>query len=109
MRVSLGDPFRATEVASTLPPAPSAAASTGSPSETPFAHLLEGIGRELGRGEATTRAAIASIAGGRDLGPGQLIALQTGVYRYSEAIDLASRLVDRATGDVKTVLQGSAQ
>jgi hypothetical protein len=40
------------------------------------------------------------------MGPGELIALQAGVYRYGEAVDLASRLVDRATTSVKTVLQG---
>jgi hypothetical protein len=27
------------------------------------------------------------------------------MYRYVEAVDLASKLVDRATGAVKTVLQ----
>jgi hypothetical protein len=40
------------------------------------------------------------------MAPGDLIALQAGVYRYGEAVDLASRLVDRATSSVKTVLQG---
>jgi hypothetical protein len=44
--------------------------------------------------------------GGKDLGPGELLALQAGVYRYSEAVDLSAKLVDRATSGVKTVLQG---
>ena len=35
-----------------------------------------------------------------------LIALQAGVYRYSEAVDLASRLVENATSALKTVIQG---
>jgi hypothetical protein len=39
----------------------------------------------------------------------QLIALQAGVYRYSETIDLASRLLDHITGGIKSVLQGSGQ
>jgi hypothetical protein len=91
------------------PAAPRLAVLSSRGSEAGFAQLLQGIGRELGRGEVTTRSAIASIASGAPVEPAQLIALQTGVYRYSEAIDLASRLVDRVTGGVKTVLQGAGQ
>ena len=40
------------------------------------------------------------------LGPEQLLALQAGVYRYSEAVDLAAKLVDRASNGLKTVVQG---
>jgi hypothetical protein len=58
----------------------------------------------MNRGEAITRAALSAPA---DLGPAGLLALQAGVYRYSEAVDLASKLVDRATSGVKTVLQGN--
>jgi hypothetical protein len=35
-----------------------------------------------------------------------LIALQVGIYRYTEAVDLASKIVDRATNAVHTVLSG---
>ena len=90
------------------PPAPppvgqpsGAAAKEGEPS--PFARVLHGIGREMNRGEALTRAALNAPA---DLAPAGLLALQAGVYRYSEAVDLASKLVDRATSGVKTVMQG---
>jgi hypothetical protein len=34
----------------------------------------------------------------------QLIALQAGIYRYSEAVDLLAKLVDRAATAVKTVV-----
>ena len=71
---------------------------------SPFARILHGLGREVDRGEKVTRRAIEG--GGKDLGPGELLALQAGVYRYSEAVDLASKLVDRASSGVKTVLQG---
>jgi hypothetical protein len=43
---------------------------------------------------------------GGDLGPAELLALQAGVYRYSEAVDLSAKLVDRAANGVKTVIQG---
>lgn len=69
---------------------------------SPFARVLRGLGREIDRGEHMVRGALR----GGDLGPGELLALQAGVYRYSEAVDLAAKLVDRATNGVKTVIQG---
>jgi hypothetical protein len=71
---------------------------------SPFARILHGLGREVDHGEKVVRRAIQG--GGNDLGPGELLALQAGVYRYSEAVDLSAKLVDRATSGVKTVLQG---
>ncbi|MBX3188367.1 MAG: hypothetical protein KF819_15220 [Labilithrix sp.] len=69
-----------------------------------FARILRGLGREIDRGEKLVGRAVSG--GGSDLGPDGLIALQAGVYRYSEAVDLSAKLVDRATSGVKTVLQG---
>jgi hypothetical protein len=57
-------------------------------------------------GESLVRSALGTARSAQAVGPGELIALQAGVYRYGEAVDLASRLVDRATSAVKTVLQG---
>lgn len=109
MRLSLGDP---SQVRSAVPPAAPATAPAGERVRTgasPFAQLVRGIDSELNRGEQMMRKAVDSIQGGSDFAPSQLIALQAGVYRYSEAIDLASRVVDRTTNGVKTVLQGSGQ
>lgn len=39
------------------------------------------------------------------LEPGALLALQTDVYRYTQEMELASKLVDKATSAVKTTLQ----
>jgi len=90
-------------------PRPSASSpdATGPPTgeePSPFALLVRRLGREVDRGEALTRKAIEG--GGKDLGSGELLALQAGVYRYSEAVDLSAKLVDRASSGVKTVLQG---
>jgi len=82
--------------------APSAAEPGAGPS--PFARILRGLGREVDRGERLMKRAIEG--GSRDLGSGELLALQAGVYRYSEAVDLSAKLVDRASTGVKTVLQG---
>jgi hypothetical protein len=114
MRIGTSEP-RAAAVLATSGEAPAAVAPAGvAPSgdaarvegPSPFAQLLHGIGRQITAGEATMRNAARSA---RDMGPAELIALQAGVYRYSEAIDLASHLVDRATNGVKTVIQGNGQ
>jgi hypothetical protein len=57
----------------------------------------------MNRGEALVRAA---MSGGAGLDAGGLLALQAGVYRYSESVDLAAKLVDRASNGVRTVVQG---
>jgi hypothetical protein len=72
--------------------------------------MLHGLGNAVQQGESLVKeASLGGVGGGAGdgtLDAGQLIALQVGVYRYSEAIDLASRLVDHATTGLKTVLQG---
>lgn len=82
-------------------PSPVAARPPDEPS--PFARLLAGLGREVDRGEGLVDRA---VHGGKELGSLELLALQAGVYRYSEAVDLTAKLVDRASSGVKTVLQG---
>lgn len=70
-----------------------------------FRHVLARLGSELDRGEATMGRALRA-ARLRDIGTAELIALQAGIYRYAEAVDLAAKLVDRAGSAVRTTLQG---
>jgi hypothetical protein len=70
-----------------------------------FGQLLRGLGRELDRGEALAERAIHGGASSGGMSPEALIALQAGIYRYSEAVDLVTKVVDRATQAVKTTLQ----
>lgn len=93
------------------PPTPSsspapAPAPHGPAEPSPFARLLQGIGRETERGEALIRKTLSASAAGRDFAPAELIALQAGIYRYSEVVDLGAKLVDRASSGVKTVVSG---
>jgi hypothetical protein len=87
------------------PTTPSAASSpqlSASSSGAAFANALQGIGGAIDRGEALiARATTGGMAG---LDSAQLIALQAGIYRYSEAVDLVAKLVDRASSAVKTVV-----
>lgn len=87
---------------SSLRPASEAPAPRTVPN--PFATTLERLGREVDRGERLVHGALTP---GRALDPGQLIALQAGIYRYAEVVDLTSKLVDRAVTAVRTTLQSS--
>ena len=90
-----------------VPIAPDAAEPVGGAHPTStggvsFAKALQGIGRAVDGGEALMAGAARGNLGGMD--SGQLIALQAGIYRYSEAVDLVAKLVDRAATAVKTVV-----
>jgi hypothetical protein len=84
------------------PPAPPTARS---PDEgpSPFSRVLHGLATNIEKGEGVAERAAKGGPVASD--PASLIALQADMYKYVEAVDLASKLVDRATGAVKTVLQ----
>ena len=65
---------------------------------------MRGLGTAIDRGDGFVERAANTHYSGLDAG--QLIALQAGIYRYSEAVDLTAKLVDRMTGAAKTVLEG---
>jgi hypothetical protein len=82
---------------------PSAARPTSaSDDKGAFRSVFEGLGRELDRGHRLTERAIHGSAG---MASEQLLALQVGVYRYTEVVDLTSKLVDRTCNGLKTTLQ----
>lgn len=68
-----------------------------------FAELMGGLARRVDAGEALVRRALGHDLGNLDAAA--LIAVQAGIYHYTEALELAGKLVDRATGAVRTVLQ----
>ena len=72
--------------------------------ETPhFNHALRALGRQIDGGERLVQRALGP--GAAQLNAAELIALQAGIYRYSEAVDLAAKLIDRAASAVRTTLQ----
>jgi hypothetical protein len=95
---------RGDQVSFESPPSMPVAQSVGSqsPTESPFSRALRGLGREIDVGERQ----VAGASQLRSYDTGTLIALQVGIYRYTEAVDLASKIVDRATNAVHTVLSG---
>ncbi len=88
-------------------PAPPESVSAEAPRPEPahqgFAQVLARIGGEIDRGERMLQGVVTGRAG--QLGPGDLIALQANIYRYTEVVDLTSKFVDRAAGAVRTTLQ----
>jgi hypothetical protein len=68
-----------------------------------FGRLLSDLGARIDSGEGLMRGASEGRYAGLDAG--KLIALQAGIYRYGEAIELSAKLVDRAANSVRAVLQ----
>jgi hypothetical protein len=80
------------------PPRPDGAGSTSD-----FAAILQRLGERVDQGEAL----IARVErGGGNFDAAGLIALQAGIYRYSETVELAAKLVDRMGTAIKSTLQG---
>jgi len=72
------------------------------PGPSSFELVLRRLGKNVEAGERIVAGAARGYA---SLDAAELIALQAGIYRYSEAIELTAKLVDRATSAVRTVLQ----
>lgn len=70
-----------------------------------FQRILHSVGAEVDRGERMIQGVVSGRAG--SLGAAELIALQAGIYRYTELVDLTSKFVDRAANAVRTTLQSS--
>ena len=69
-----------------------------------FADVLRQAAESMAEGQTRIDRAVRRGARG-ETDPGRLLALQAGVYRYTQELELASKLVDKATSAVKTTLQ----
>ena len=119
----MSDPVSRARIAPSVlpvtPPAPSAAGAAGrfvaalrqaeSPHEArhpaPAEVALRGAVSSIARGERLVEGVIQAARRGATFSNEQLIAIQTGVYRYTQELELASKLVDKATGAVRQTLQ----
>lgn len=71
--------------------------------EQSFKSVFDRLASEVDSGERVVRTALRGNPYADD--ERGMIALQAGVYRYVEAVELCTKLVDRATGAVRTTLQ----
>lgn len=78
-------------------------AAPEAPTSSPLGEALRGAAQSISRGERLVDGAIRGVRG--EVDPARLLALQAGVYRYTQELELTSKLVDKATGAVKQVLQ----
>jgi hypothetical protein len=83
--------------------------SSEEPNASPgaFERMVRAMGKEIDQGESRVRQALSGAAT-RSYSSVDLIVLQAGIYRYTEAVDLAARLVDRAGQAIKTTLHSSS-
>lgn len=65
------------------------------------AKVLDQVGQAQNRMEQILKLAES----GKSFSPAELLSLQTHVYRASQELDLAGKVVEKATGGVKQVLQ----
>lgn len=77
--------------------------SVNAPSPGSFGRVMNRLAVEVDKGERVVRVALRGNPYADD--DRGMIALQAGVYRYVEAVELCTKLVDRAAGAVKTTLQ----
>lgn len=69
--------------------------------EQQAAQVLERVGQAQKRLDSI----LAMAESGRDFSAAELLSLQAQVYRASQELDLAGKVVEKATGGVKQVLQ----
>jgi hypothetical protein len=74
---------------------------------SPFERMVHAMGRQIDQGEDTVRSALSGVAT-HSYSSVDLIVLQAEIYRYTEAVELAARLVDRAGQAIKITLQSSS-
>jgi hypothetical protein len=79
---------------------PAARDSPKPPPVAPARALLERVAAAENRIDALLRAA----AGGKTFSPGELLALQASVFRYSQTVEVVSRVADRLVGAVKQTM-----
>lgn len=79
------------------------------PTATSRPPAIGDIGRQLlarvARGERAVESMVRQGLSGRAFTPADLLAMQAQVYRYGQEIELISKLAERGTSAVKTVLQ----
>ena len=74
-------------------------------SDSSFAEVLRDASRSIDRGQRQIDSVIHAARRGKTFSQEELIAIQAGVYRYTQELELASKLVDKASTAVKTTLQ----
>lgn len=70
-----------------------------------FRDVLKDAAQSIDQGRHSLERAVRAGRSGRTLSQEQLLALQATVYQYTQELEIASKLVDKATSAVRTTLQ----
>ena len=90
------------------PEGPAAAAGPAAPVEgvsSPVLGAVRDAAVSISRGEHMVERVMRQARHGHVFTQEELLAVQAGVYRYTQELELASKLVDKATGAVRQTLQ----
>lgn len=71
--------------------------------EAPWALVRRAV-HGIGRSQHVVDRAVRAARRGHVFDHGELLALQAGVYRHAQQVELASKLVDKSTSAVRNVL-----
>ena len=74
------------------------------PPPIPASTVLRGVLERAVAAERNIDTLLAAAARGKTFSPGELLALQATVFRYSQTIEIVSRVADRLVGAVKQVM-----
>lgn len=89
-----------------LPPRPAGPLSPAATSPaSPAAEAAKRLVARMLDDEAAVDRGLSAAMSGRQMSAPQLLVLQAQVIQYSQELEVASRVVDKATGAVKQVLQ----
>jgi hypothetical protein len=98
-----GVALKAAQQKTAVPGKPAAAA--GKPAAQPTAPTAARTLDQLTAAQARMEEVLKLAQSGKSFTPAELLSLQTQVYRASQELDLAGKVVEKATGGVKQVLQ----
>ncbi len=68
-----------------------------------FRQVFQNLSAQVDQGEAVIERSLQAHG---HLNSTQLLALQAGMYRYTETVELVTKLVDRTSNAVRTTMQG---
>ncbi len=70
-----------------------------------LAEVIRKAGHSIVRGERMVNRAVRAARSGKVFSQEELIALQAGVYRYTQELELAAKLVDKSTQAVRRTVE----
>ena len=90
--------------ASQAPAAPEAPAQVAPAESIDASARLDEFVRGVFEDESRIEEMMQRCVGGQTLGQGELLQLQSLIYGYAQKVELASKVVDKATGGLKQIM-----